>query len=116
MVSIGLIPAAVIIIYLLSSIKILREYERGVTFRLGRVLPQPKGPGPAWTRPRSPSPSPLTSERGPPRKWALLSGGRISPYARMVLNKATTRGFARAHLLHTIPTDLAVGAIERGGR
>ena len=36
---------AVIVIYLLSSIKILREYERGVIFRLGRVLPQPKGPG-----------------------------------------------------------------------
>src|ERR1700736_334732 len=32
-------------IYLLSSIKILPEYERGVIFRLGRVLPQPKGPG-----------------------------------------------------------------------
>ncbi len=45
MVSIELIPAVVIIIYLLSSIKILREYERGVIFRLGRVLPQPKGPG-----------------------------------------------------------------------
>jgi len=42
---IQLIPVAVIIIYLLSSIKILREYERGVIFRLGRVLPQPKGPG-----------------------------------------------------------------------
>src|SRR5436305_937241 len=40
-----LIPVAIIIIYLLSSIKILREYERGVIFRLGRVLPQPKGPG-----------------------------------------------------------------------
>src|SRR5215469_11614550 len=38
---------AVIIVglYLLSSIKILREYERGVIFRLGRVLSQPKGPG-----------------------------------------------------------------------
>jgi regulator of protease activity HflC (stomatin/prohibitin superfamily) len=36
---------AIIVIYLLSSIKILREYERGVIFRLGRVLPQPKGPG-----------------------------------------------------------------------
>jgi regulator of protease activity HflC (stomatin/prohibitin superfamily) len=35
----------IVIIYLLSSIKILREYERGVIFRLGRVLPQPKGPG-----------------------------------------------------------------------
>ena len=34
-----------IVLYVLSSIKILREYERGVIFRLGRVLPQPKGPG-----------------------------------------------------------------------
>ena len=32
-------------IWLLNSIKILREYERGVIFRLGRVLSQPKGPG-----------------------------------------------------------------------
>src|SRR6516225_7301480 len=40
-----LIFVAVIVIYLLSSIKILREYERGVIFRLGRVLAQPKGPG-----------------------------------------------------------------------
>jgi len=36
---------AVIVLYLLNSIKILREYERGVIFRLGRALPQPKGPG-----------------------------------------------------------------------
>src|SRR5690348_12632786 len=35
----------VLILYLISSIKILREYERGVIFRLGRVLSQPKGPG-----------------------------------------------------------------------
>src|SRR5438132_3119126 len=40
-----LIPIVVIVVYLLSSIKILAEYERGVIFRLGRVLPQPKGPG-----------------------------------------------------------------------
>jgi regulator of protease activity HflC (stomatin/prohibitin superfamily) len=40
-----LIPIIVIIIYMLSSIKILAEYERGVIFRLGRVLPKPKGPG-----------------------------------------------------------------------
>lgn len=33
------------VIYLLNSIKILREYERGVIFRLGRVLSKPKGPG-----------------------------------------------------------------------
>src|SRR6202140_5613746 len=32
-------------LYLLSSIKILREYERGVIFRLGRLLDAPKGPG-----------------------------------------------------------------------
>lgn len=39
------IVVIIVIIYLLSSIKILREYERGVIFRLGRVLPKPKGPG-----------------------------------------------------------------------
>jgi regulator of protease activity HflC (stomatin/prohibitin superfamily) len=31
--------------YLISSIKILAEYERGVIFRLGKLLSQPKGPG-----------------------------------------------------------------------
>jgi len=41
----GLIVIAVIVLYLLNSIKILREYERGVIFRLGRALPEPKGPG-----------------------------------------------------------------------
>ncbi len=35
----------IIVLYLMSSIKILREYERGVIFRLGRALPQAKGPG-----------------------------------------------------------------------
>jgi regulator of protease activity HflC (stomatin/prohibitin superfamily) len=35
----------VIALYLISSIKILAEYERAVVFRLGRVLPRPKGPG-----------------------------------------------------------------------
>ena len=35
----------IVVLYLLSSIKILREYERGVIFRLGRVLPRAKGPG-----------------------------------------------------------------------
>ncbi len=35
----------VIVFYLMSSIKILAEYERGVIFRLGRLLPQAKGPG-----------------------------------------------------------------------
>lgn len=31
--------------WLLSCINVLKEYERGVIFRLGRVLPEPKGPG-----------------------------------------------------------------------
>jgi regulator of protease activity HflC (stomatin/prohibitin superfamily) len=35
----------IVVLYLLSSIKILAEYERGVIFRLGKLLPQPKGPG-----------------------------------------------------------------------
>ena len=40
------IPAVIIVgIYLFSSIVVLREYERGVIFRLGRLLPNPKGPG-----------------------------------------------------------------------
>jgi regulator of protease activity HflC (stomatin/prohibitin superfamily) len=40
-----LIVLAVLAFYLLSSIKILNEYERGVIFRLGKLLSQPKGPG-----------------------------------------------------------------------
>jgi len=40
-----LIFIAIVILYVLRSIKILREYERGVIFRLGRALPTPKGPG-----------------------------------------------------------------------
>ncbi|HTS60786.1 MAG TPA: slipin family protein [Candidatus Acidoferrales bacterium] len=40
-----LIFIVIVGIWLLNSIKILREYERGVIFRLGRSLPQPKGPG-----------------------------------------------------------------------
>jgi regulator of protease activity HflC (stomatin/prohibitin superfamily) len=40
--------ALIVIVYLASSIKILAEYERGVIFRLGKLLPQPKGPGVAF--------------------------------------------------------------------
>jgi regulator of protease activity HflC (stomatin/prohibitin superfamily) len=40
-----LIPVVILAFYLLSSIKILNEYERGVVFRLGKLLDQPKGPG-----------------------------------------------------------------------
>lgn len=39
------IAIAAAVLYLFSSIKILREYERGVVFRLGRLLSKPKGPG-----------------------------------------------------------------------
>ena len=35
----------VVALYIANSIKILPEYERGVIFRLGKLLPQPKGPG-----------------------------------------------------------------------
>ena len=34
-----------IVLFLFSAIKVAREYERGIIFRLGRLLPQPKGPG-----------------------------------------------------------------------
>jgi regulator of protease activity HflC (stomatin/prohibitin superfamily) len=40
-----LIVAAIVILYVLTSIQILPEYERGVIFRLGKLLPAPKGPG-----------------------------------------------------------------------
>ena len=40
-----LVPAIILGLYLLSSIKILSEYERGVIFRLGRLLANAKGPG-----------------------------------------------------------------------
>lgn len=45
MFPVPLVVVLILILYLLSSIKILAEYERGVIFRLGRVLSQPKGPG-----------------------------------------------------------------------
>jgi regulator of protease activity HflC (stomatin/prohibitin superfamily) len=41
----GLAVVFIIALYLINSIKILSEYERGVIFRLGRVLSSPKGPG-----------------------------------------------------------------------
>ena len=40
-----LIFAMIVVLYLMSSIKILNEYERGVIFRLGKLYPRPKGPG-----------------------------------------------------------------------
>jgi regulator of protease activity HflC (stomatin/prohibitin superfamily) len=34
-----------IVLFLFAAIKVAREYERGIVFRLGRLLPNPKGPG-----------------------------------------------------------------------
>jgi regulator of protease activity HflC (stomatin/prohibitin superfamily) len=39
------IVVLILVVYLVMSINILPEYERGVIFRLGKLLPQPKGPG-----------------------------------------------------------------------
>jgi len=35
----------IVVLFLFSAIKVAREYERGIVFRLGRLLPEPKGPG-----------------------------------------------------------------------
>src|SRR5437762_3389001 len=40
-----LIVLFMVVLYVVGSIKILAEYERGVIFRLGKLLPEPKGPG-----------------------------------------------------------------------
>src|SRR5579884_4247869 len=40
-----LVPLVIVVVYALSCIKILAEYERGVVFTLGRVSPAPMGPG-----------------------------------------------------------------------
>jgi regulator of protease activity HflC (stomatin/prohibitin superfamily) len=44
-----LVIAAIVVfffvLYLISAVKVLREYERGIVFRLGRLFPEPKGPG-----------------------------------------------------------------------
>jgi len=45
MLTVPVIIGGIIILYILNAIKILKEYERGVIFRLGRVLSKPKGPG-----------------------------------------------------------------------
>ena len=42
---IAAIILALIVFFLISAIKVAREYERGIIFRLGRLLPNPKGPG-----------------------------------------------------------------------
>ncbi len=45
----GLVVLAVVVfllvLFLVSAIKVIREYERAIVFRLGRLHPTPKGPG-----------------------------------------------------------------------
>jgi regulator of protease activity HflC (stomatin/prohibitin superfamily) len=43
-----LLGIIVFLIWLFNSLNVLREYERGVIFRIGRLIPEPKGPGLIW--------------------------------------------------------------------
>src|SRR5438067_13248913 len=47
--AVGLVALVVllflVVLFLISAIKVAREYERGIVFRLGRLFPEPKGPG-----------------------------------------------------------------------
>jgi regulator of protease activity HflC (stomatin/prohibitin superfamily) len=43
-----LVPVVIFLVWLFNSLNVLREYERGVIFRLGRLYPEPKGPGLIW--------------------------------------------------------------------
>jgi regulator of protease activity HflC (stomatin/prohibitin superfamily) len=40
-----IIVVVLLLLFLAAAVKVLREYERGIVFRLGRLLPEPKGPG-----------------------------------------------------------------------
>jgi regulator of protease activity HflC (stomatin/prohibitin superfamily) len=46
-VALGILVVVVflLVLFAISAIKVAREYERGIVFRLGRLLPEPKGPG-----------------------------------------------------------------------
>jgi regulator of protease activity HflC (stomatin/prohibitin superfamily) len=39
------VVAFLLVLYIIGAVKVLREYERGIVFRLGRLFPRPKGPG-----------------------------------------------------------------------
>jgi regulator of protease activity HflC (stomatin/prohibitin superfamily) len=41
----ALVLSILVVLYIVASVQILAEYERGVVFRLGKLLPRPKGPG-----------------------------------------------------------------------
>ena len=40
-----IVVVLIVALFLFAAIKVAREYERGIVFRLGRLLPEPKGPG-----------------------------------------------------------------------
>jgi len=43
-----LIAVIIVLLWLFNSLNVLREYERGVIFRIGRLMGVPKGPGLIW--------------------------------------------------------------------
>src|SRR3984957_16801456 len=45
MLGVVAIAAALVVLYPLGCIRVLNEYERAAVFRLGRAMPEPKGPG-----------------------------------------------------------------------
>jgi regulator of protease activity HflC (stomatin/prohibitin superfamily) len=45
---VSFVALIIVLIWVANSINVLREYERAVVFRLGRLLPAPKGPGLIW--------------------------------------------------------------------
>ena len=46
-----LILAFLVLLFLISALKVLREYERAIVFRLGRLVTEPRGPGLIWLIP-----------------------------------------------------------------
>ena len=43
-----LVVLVIFLIWIFNSLNVLREYERGVIFRIGRLISEPKGPGLIW--------------------------------------------------------------------
>ena len=43
-----LVVVVIFLIWIFNSLNVLREYERGVIFRIGRLMEEPKGPGLIW--------------------------------------------------------------------
>jgi regulator of protease activity HflC (stomatin/prohibitin superfamily) len=42
---VAIVVVALLLLFVFAAVKVAREYERGIIFRVGRLLPQPKGPG-----------------------------------------------------------------------